>query len=467
MATAASWSRYETLVRQLYQTNLYCAAKLGLENIQALHKALGAPLDRVPNIVHVGGTNGKGSVAFKLAKALEYSHIRTGLFVSPHIASFRERMQVDGQLITEKEVEELLGEVMRVREAEGIPATFFEVTTALAFCFFARRQLGASVVEVGLGGRLDATNIIARPRLSVITSIDLEHTKILGNTIEAIAREKAGIIKPGVPVVLGPRVPHALLGEIAGQRQAPVLLVPKGPYSSFEEENTAIARTALNYLRTSEPALPWKGDATALARGLSSRPPCRFEELEREVGGKKVRVVLDVGHNPPAIRRLFERLYSATHARPTSAAAQGPVRLVLGLSADKDIPSCLQTIFEFVDPARLHIIQALHPRAAKPRDLVHAASALGSPLPTTNYGYASIQEGIDAALQAAATAPEEETVVVCGTFFIMGEVRQALGFKEPQDSAVIAEVAGAQFAAAQEMFSDNPAPSREVGSGAG
>lgn len=465
MAGASSWSRYETLVRQLYQTNLYCAAKLGLENIQALHKALGAPLDRVPNIIHVGGTNGKGSVAFKLAKALEYSHIRTGLFVSPHIASFRERMQVDGQLITEAEVEELLGEVLRVREAEGIPATFFEVTTALAFSFFARRQLGASVIEVGLGGRLDATNIIAKPRLAVITSIDLEHTKILGDTIEAIAREKSGIIKPGVPVVLGPRVPHALLGEIAGQKQAPVLLVPKGPYSSFEEENTAIARTALNYLRTSEPALPWKGDETALARGLASRPPCRFEELEREVGGKKIRVILDVGHNPPAIRRLFERLFSTTHARPTTA--KGPIRLVLGLSADKDIPACLQTIFEFVDPSRLHIIQALHPRAAKPQSLVHAASALGSPLSTSNYGYVSIKEGIDAALQAAATAPEAETVVVCGTFFIMGEVRQALGFQEPQDSAVIAEVAGAQFAAAQEIFSDTPTPPREVGSGAG
>eukprot|EP00624_Nannochloropsis_granulata_P004651 evm.model.NODE_33125_length_11953_cov_21.521376.4 len=100
---SANMSRYETLVRKLYQVNLYCAAKLGLENIQALHQASGSPLKQVPNIIHVGGTNGKGSVAFKLAKALEYSHIRTGLFVSPHIASFRERMQVDGQLITEAE----------------------------------------------------------------------------------------------------------------------------------------------------------------------------------------------------------------------------------------------------------------------------------------------------------------------------------------------------------------------------
>jgi len=471
---SANMSRYETLVRKLYQVNLYCTAKLGLENIQALHQASGSPLKRVPNIIHVGGTNGKGSVAFKLAKALEYSHIRTGLFVSPHIASFRERMQVDGQLITEAEVEELLGEVLRVREVQAIPATFFEITTALAFNFFSRRQLGAAVIEVGLGGRLDATNII-HPRLSIITSIGLEHTRILGTTIQAIAREKAGIIKPGVPVVLGPHVPHDLLVSIAAERSAPVLLVPKGPYPNFEEENTAIARTALNHLRTSSPPLAWSQGAdteAALVRGLQSRPPCRFEELERQVAGQTVRVVLDVGHNPPALRRLFERLLSPTKrdmkTQKISALteAEKPViRLVLGLSADKDITECLQTVLQFVDPSHVHIIQARHPRAAAPQALVSAAASLGAPLPRMNYGYANIKEGIGAALHAAVSAygggdrdeqKRPETVVVCGTFFIMGEVREALGLTEPHDSAVIAEVAGAQFAAAQELFENVP-----------
>lgn len=473
-------SRYELLVRKLYQVNMYCAAKLGLDNIQALHQAIGRPLQRVPNIVHVGGTNGKGSVAFKLAKCLEYSNIRTGLFVSPHVASFRERMQVNGELISEAEVETLLSEIMEVRGAQAIPATFFEITTALAFSFFARRELGAAVVEVGLGGRLDATNIIEKPRLAVLTSIGLEHTRILGSSIEAIAREKAGIIKPGVPVILGPHVPHDFLGAIAAERQSPVLLVPKGPYPNFEEENTAIARTALEYLRTSQPALPWRegpeGDL-ALARGLRSRPPCRFQEMERRVGNRSVRVVLDVGHNPPALRRLFERLLSPTKSELQARGAQAPpawkepvVRLVLGLSADKDIRECLQTVLAFVPPPRLHIIQARHPRAATPMALVEAAAALGASLPSGNYGYASVQEGIDTALQAAAVSftkraesdnlemdentknEAQETVVVCGSFFIMGEVRRALGIKEPQDSAVISEVAGAQFSAAQEVF---------------
>lgn len=419
---------------------------------------------------HTLGTNGKGSVAFKLAKSLEYSNIRTGLFVSPHIASFRERMQVNGQLITEKEVEDLLGEVLRVRDAEKIPATFFEVTTALAFTFFARRELGAAVVEVGLGGLLDATNIIEKPRLSIITSIGLEHTRILGDTIEKIATEKAGIIKEGVPVVLGPKVPHALLREIARERSAPVLMVPLGPYANFEEENTAIARTALNYLRTSQPLLPWDApvgqEEAVLEKGLGSRPPCRFEEMEREVvvGGKnetkKVHVVLDVGHNPPALRRLFERLTNSTSSgsngnKATTKSPPPPrIRLVLGLSADKDISACLQTVLDFVPPSHLHIIQALHPRAAKPHTLVHAAASLGKPLPTENYGYSSIKQGIDLALEKAAESQEKEKeiVVVCGSFFIMGDVRQALGFEEPQDSKVISEVAGAQFAAAQEIF---------------
>lgn len=403
-------------------------------------------------------------MAFKVARALQSSGVRTGLFVSPHIASFRERMQVDGRLISEPEVVALLEEVLRVREERRIPATFFEVTTALAFHFFAQRQLGAAVVEVGLGGTLDATNILT-PRLSVITSIGLEHTRILGDTVEAIAREKSGIIKPGVPVVLGPKVPHALLEGIAAERGAPVLKVPLGPYESFEEENTAIARTALNHLRTSLPPLPLT-DA-AVREGLDSRPPCRFERLERAVGGVKVPVVLDVGHNPPALRRLFERLAGGGgggHHRRSSNGKPPRLRVLLGLSADKDIRACVQTVLEYVPADHLHVIQALHPRAAKPQLLVEAAAALGSPLPAGNHGYASIREGVEAALgQAAAGAADEpETVVVCGTFFIMGDVRQALGFDEPQDSAVIAEVAGAQFAAAQELFTD-----MGVGAGAG
>ncbi len=484
--------------------NLYCAAKLGLENITALHQALGSPLQRIPNIVHVGGacvrdagwdharpliyptlcppffaparptgTNGKGSVAYKVAKALQHSGVRTGLFVSPHVASFRERMQVDGQLISEAEVVSLLEEVLRVREEQRIPATFFEVTTGLAFQFFAQRQLGAAVIEVGLGGRLDATNILT-PRLSVITSIGLEHTRILGTTVEAIAREKAGIIKPGVPVVLGPKVPHELLGGIAAERGAPVLRVPLRPYKSFEEENTAIASTALNHLRTSLPSLPLT--EAAVAHGLASRPPCRFERLEREValpaagGGRlkvQVPVVLDVGHNPPALRRLFERLAAEPAGRNGKPRR---LRVLLGLSADKDIGVCVKTVLEFVPPELLHVIQALHPRAAQPQLLVEAAAALGAPLPPANYGYASIQEGVEAALAQSAAASEQgedETVVVCGSFFVMGDVRQALGFEEPQDSAVIAEVAGAQFAAAQELFSEAAGEAAGAGAEAG
>lgn len=375
-------------------------------------------------------------------------------------------MQVDGKLISEAEVVELLDQILRVREEERIPATFFEVTTALAFAFFARRQLDAAVIEVGLGGRLDATNILT-PRLSIITSIGLEHTKILGTTVEAIAREKAGIIKPGIPVVLGPKVPHDLLGGIASEIKSPVLLVPQGPYRSFDEENTAIARTALNYLRTSSPELSPPASVTdeAIARGLASLPPCRFEVLSREVGGIKVPIVLDVGHNPPALRRLFEFLRGRY-------GAERPIRLILGLSADKDILHCVRTVLEYVDISRLHVIQALHPRAAKPAQLVEAATQLGSPLRQGNYGYPSIKQCIDSALLQAASSrgsstktkeEADEVVVVCGTFFIMGDVRQALGFHEPADSTVISEVAGAQFAAAQELFTDGDQPQVRAG----
>ena len=179
--------------------------------MQALHARLGSPLENElrRKVVHIAGTNGKGSVAWKVARTLQSAGLRTGLFVSPHVSSFRERAQVNGELISEARVAALLAEIFAAMDAgpEPVRATFFEITTALALRHFAESGVDALVLEAGLGGRLDATNIVAAPALSVITSIALEHTRVLGGTVEAIAAEKAGIMKPGVPVVVGPRAP--------------------------------------------------------------------------------------------------------------------------------------------------------------------------------------------------------------------------------------------------------------------
>lgn len=359
-------------------------------------------------------------------------------------------MQVNGALISEAEVVELLSHLLSVRESHAIPATFFEVTAAMAFQFFARQKIDAAVVEVGLGGRLDATNILT-PRVSVITSIGRDHIKILGPTDEDLAREKAGIMKPGVPVVLGPNTPRALMQRFADEAGAKVVLAPSGPFSTFEEENTAIASTAIDQLR---PALAFTNEG--LARGLASRPPARFELMRRPVvtaGGRRreVDVVMDVGHNGPAVTRLFEWL--RRHFGP-----QRRFRVVLGLSSDKDVADCLRVVLAGVDGSadRLHLVQAAHPRAMAGSELAHAITGIakGAAVPPEQYGYASVGQGVQPALQAAAEG--EEVVVVCGTFFIMSDARQALGLDEPVDSPAVAEVAGAHFRSMQEVLPDSP-----------
>merc|ERR1740124_1673716 len=183
---------YEQMVRRLYMTNLFHPAKLGLDNIENLHRALGSPMDNPDiTVIHIAGTNGKGSVAMKTAKTLEFAGHRVGLFVSPHVSSFRERMSVNGIAISEDQVARLLSRVFKACEEHGIPASLFEITTALAFLFYHEQNVHVVVLETGLGGRLDATNIVKYPALSIITSIGLEHTNILGDTKEKIALEKA------------------------------------------------------------------------------------------------------------------------------------------------------------------------------------------------------------------------------------------------------------------------------------
>ena len=184
---------YSNLLKSLYKINVYNPVKMGLENTQQLYNYIGRPLDKM-HIVHVAGTNGKGSVSLKTAECLRRSGLKTGLFVSPHISSFRERVQVNGTPLSEEDVIDLLPKVFELCKVKNIPATFFEITTIMSFLQFQKHECDAVVLEVGLGGRLDATNVVTKPTLSIITSIQLDHMKILGDTIEKIAMEKAGIV---------------------------------------------------------------------------------------------------------------------------------------------------------------------------------------------------------------------------------------------------------------------------------
>lgn len=250
----------------MFFTNELSQMKLSLKEIAEKEAQLGFPSRAYPTI-HVAGTNGKGSVSTKVAKGLELSGLRVGLFTSPHIRDVCERIQINGVPISRSALERL-----------WIPnLTFFESVTLAAFSYFAEQKVDIAVIEVGLGGRLDATNIIT-PILSIITSIDFDHMEYLGDTLEAIAKEKAGIIKPGVPAVMGPRVqprhcfPKEHWVEIKGD---------------YEMENRAIAKKALELLGVAP-------------LGLEALPPCRFE--------KRGKVIFDGAHNPAGLRRTLERV---------------------------------------------------------------------------------------------------------------------------------------------------------------
>jgi dihydrofolate synthase/folylpolyglutamate synthase len=454
-----NYSPYERWVRNIYLTNLNHPVKLGLDNIEQLHEAMGSPMDDANRVVvHIAGTNGKGSVALKIAKSLELSNpnLKVGLFCSPHVSSFRERMQVNGELISEQEVVDLLPNIYKLCEDRDIPATFYEITTALAFSYFHARETNVVVLETGLGGRLDATNVVKAPAISIITSIGLEHTAILGDTVELIALEKGGIIKPGRPVLVGPNVPHAVLRKCAADKGAGTYhtcedvlgqsdeALSENERMDYDLENARISTAALKLLQQSHPHIIGTIADDVIRKGTSERPPCRFEHVECPNG---VTVILDVAHNPSGIEHLVWKLrttYPDTN-----------FRIVVGMSADKDMALCGKIIMEAVggEADRIHFVQAAHPRAATLEAILEATS-----MKNAHYDLEerTLSLQIHQAMELA--VEKKELLVVCGSVFLMAEAREALGFDEPRDSAYIAEVSGTGARYGQENFDKSSFP---------
>ncbi|HEV2095704.1 MAG TPA: folylpolyglutamate synthase/dihydrofolate synthase family protein, partial [Chthoniobacterales bacterium] len=271
--------------------------KLGLENIRRLLSELRLP-DKRHRIVHVAGTNGKGSVCAMLASICGAAGLRTGLFTSPHLVTFRERIQADGEMISEEDVAAGLTSLRaHLRNWDPHP-TFFEVATALALQHFANAHCDVVILETGLGGRLDATNAV-HPAVSVITPIDLDHQVWLGDTIEEIAAEKAGIIKRATPVVSAPQRAEAerIIRERAAERSAPLTIAGEqygGEITLAGAHQRRNAALAIEALRAAAIAV----DQKAIERGLAMvRWPARFQRWDE-------RTVLDGAHNPASARVL-------------------------------------------------------------------------------------------------------------------------------------------------------------------
>ena len=356
----------------------------GFEAFLRINESLGSPQESYPT-VHIAGTNGKGSVALKIARALEFAGLKVGLYTSPHIESFCERITINGVCIPESVVSDQLPPLFRYQEL-----CFFELATLLAFQYFQAEKVDVAVIETGVGGKEDATNVMT-PLVSIITSIAKDHEELLGSTLKEIAFQKAGIIKPKIPVVLGPTADYACIREQAKLCRSELHLIP--PVIGFYDlENRAVAEAALLLLKRHF-FLP----ASAIEEGLKVRPVCRFEVIER--------AVLDVAHNPAGFRRLLEALQFHFPGKPFSS--------VVGMSSDKDIETCLKLLANSAE--HLYLVPSPALKAASLDKMGRLLKKMGA---LHFSAWPSIQKGLNAALTKS-----DDLVVVCGSFYIMKEAR--------------------------------------------
>lgn len=403
--------------------------KPGLDTIRSLLDGLGHPERRYPSL-HIGGTNGKGSTAAMVAAVLKAAGYRVGLYTSPHLMEFRERIQINGDMIPEAQVAALTD---CVRAVSGTPRepTFFEFTTALAFRHFAEAGVDVAVVEVGLGGRFDATNVLA-PSAAAITNVALDHQEYLGETIGAIAYEKAGIIKPGVPVVVGRVSDEALavISCVAGERGAPLRRL----HDAFTVEGDSPAQFLYRGMRVSYAGLacPLPGRhqldnaACALAllevasEGGFSVPETAVREGLRAVQWEgrletvesRPRVVLDGAHNPAAAGVVADYLSEVRRERPGSR-----VILVWGMMRDKDREGFLDCLLPHVDD--VIVTQARIPRAAAAEDLAAAVGARGRTAQVRH-------DPAEAIRLARHLAAPGDLILITGSLILVGEAKASL-----------------------------------------
>ena len=416
----------------------YRGIKYGLRNIRALLTACGHPERQFPS-VHIAGTNGKGSTSSFLASILQEAGYRTGLYTSPHLVNFTERIRINGIEIPEERL------VQYAREMRGsferTHATFFEATTCIAFRYFADERISVGVIETGLGGRLDATNTLT-PMVSVITNVAMDHMEYLGSTLRAIAREKAGIIKRGVPVVTASTSSEvlAVLQSAARRRQSPLYYVRDlidarvegikggcavvrfrdtawripsvvlGHPGVHQVSNAALAVSALA-LAAGRHRLNHMNGA-AVARGL--RNVVRNTGLGgrlQTISHKGVRITMDVAHNPDGMRILAETLSSRRKAYPLA---------VFGIVRDKDAGAVLDELRRIV--SEVIAVRPKTERARDSREIVSVATERG--IPAVDGG--SVQNGLKMALRLLSRGypRSRRRLLVAGSHYLVGEAVQ-------------------------------------------
>ncbi len=406
------------------------AYKPGLQVVTRLSNAFGTPHSKIRTI-HVAGTNGKGSTSHTLAAILQSAGYRVGLFTSPHLVDFRERIRVNGQMIPRHAVTDF---VKRYQEKKlGINPSFFELTTVMAFEYFADQEVDIAIIEVGLGGRLDSTNIIT-PILSIITNISLDHTSLLGNTEAEIAREKAGIIKPGVPVIIGEADNSdvkAVFQEIASQNKAPIIFAKDVP----EIKSAIKTCNGFDYVTTNYGLIHGElgGDYQPLNSATTLCAVSKLNDLGFSIGKEAIAngfqnvcmltglagrwmklcdkplAICDTGHNPGGWEIISKQI----------AAQSGKKHIIIGFVSDKDVDSILKLISNLSADSQFYFTAPHNHRRLEATELKTMADRYGL------HGDAYRNVG-DAYKKALAVAGKGDFVFVGGSNYLIAELLESL-----------------------------------------
>ncbi|MBK8786947.1 MAG: bifunctional folylpolyglutamate synthase/dihydrofolate synthase [Chitinophagaceae bacterium] len=434
---------YQQTINYLYsQLPMYsrigaAAYKEDLHNTIALCNAIDNPQTKFKSI-HIAGTNGKGSTSHMLAAMLQQAGYKTGLYTSPHLKDFRERIKINGEMISEDFVVDFVERTKTV--SEEIKPSFFELTVAMAFDYFEKEKVDIAVIETGLGGRLDSTNIIT-PLLSIITNIGYDHMDLLGNTLEKIASEKAGIIKPNVPVIIGEYLPETknIFIEKATQCHAPIYFAQdeyavSNIHYTMQLLSCDITSTEHNITETFELDLngfyQTKNIRTVLcAEGILTQLGFPIKNEDEKQALKKVKkltglygrwdvissnptIILDVAHNEDGIKQLLNQLSIVSRESSVVSREKAALHFIIGMVKDKDISKVLSILPK---NAQYYFCNAHIERALPHKELLKKAKIFE----LNGESFDDVNEAIKAAkLNAAA----DGIIIVCGSVFLVAEV---------------------------------------------
>lgn len=404
------------------------AYKKDLTNTIALCEILGNPQKKFKTI-HIAGTNGKGSTSHMLAAVLQTASYKTGLYTSPHLKDFRERIKVNGIMCEEDFIVDFVEKIKP--HIETIQPSFFEITVAMAFEYFALQKVDVAIIEVGLGGRLDSTNVIT-PEVSVITNIGWDHMNLLGDTLEKIAFEKAGIIKENIPVVVGEFLPETrpVFEKVAAEKNAPLIFAQEKRFVTewkyehhkllatvvdkhndeheiyaldlpgiYQSKNLVTVLETLQQLKIKG----WNIAERHIKEGLSNTKKLTGLHGRWELIHENPTIILDVAHNEDGIKQITEQLELATYNQ---------LHIVIGMVKDKEVEKVLKLLPRY---ANYYFTKAQTPRALPENELAEKAAAIGLQGKTF--------QDVNTTLKEILThANKDDLILVCGSVFLIGEV---------------------------------------------